>query len=62
MDASSAVTSAAGSTMQTNQSAVDQSIMNFAVALAQHTRSDMTDDLNKLEQKWQQIKRESGET
>jgi hypothetical protein len=44
-----------------NDQAVQDSIMNFAVALAQGTRSELSDNLSKLEHKWAQIKQESGE-
>jgi hypothetical protein len=61
MDAASAVTSAAGSTQTTSMDDVNKAIANFAVAMAQNTRSEMSTELNKLEHKMQQIKQESGE-
>jgi hypothetical protein len=60
-DAASAVTSAADGTQTNPWDEVNKSIANFALAMAQNTRSEMSDELNKLEHKMQQIKQESGE-
>jgi hypothetical protein len=61
MSAVDAVASTVAGGQASNQDSVDQAIMNFAMAMAQNTRSEMSDELNKLEHKWEQIKQEQGE-